>query len=59
MITHDGVFAEHFKVNNANANLVHMPEGVSVEDALMTVDMMSTGFYAAENAKSLLNQSWY
>ena len=50
MITHDGVFAEHFKVNNANANLVHMPEGVSVEDALMTVDMMSTGFYAAENA---------
>lgn len=50
MITHDGVFAEHFKVNNANANLVHMPEDISLEDALMTVDMMSTGLHAAENA---------
>ena len=50
MLAHDGVFAEHFKVNNADANLVHMPDGMSTEDALMTVDMMSTGFYAAENA---------
>lgn len=50
MFHSDGVFAEHFKVNNADANLVHQPEGVSVEDALMTVDMMSTGFYAADNA---------
>lgn len=47
----DGVFAEYFHVNNADANLVHMPEDVSVEDALMTVDMMSTGFHAADNAE--------
>ncbi|MCI1903470.1 MAG: zinc-binding dehydrogenase [Enterococcaceae bacterium] len=47
----DGVFAEFFHVNNADANLVHMPENVSVEDALMTVDMMSTGFYGVENAE--------
>lgn len=46
----DGVFAEYFHVNNADANLVPMPEDVSTEDALMTVDMMSTGFHAAENA---------
>lgn len=46
----DGVFAEFFSVNNADANLVHMPDDVSVEDALMTVDMMSTGFYGAELA---------
>lgn len=46
----DGVFAEFFKVNNADANLVHMRETVSIEDALMTTDMMSTGFHAAENA---------
>lgn len=46
----DGVFAEFFHVNNADANLVHLPEDVSIEDALMTVDMMSTGFHAAENA---------
>lgn len=47
----DGVFAECFFVNNADANLVHMPESVSAEDALMTVDMMSTGFYAVEQAE--------
>lgn len=46
----DGVFAECFHVNNADANLVAMPEDVSLEDALMTVDMMSTGFHAVENA---------
>ena len=46
----DGVFAEFFSVNNADANLVPMPEDVSVEDALMTVDMMSTGFYGVEQA---------
>ncbi|HKM34219.1 MAG TPA: zinc-binding dehydrogenase [Lachnospiraceae bacterium] len=47
----DGVFAERFLVNNADANLVHMPENVSIEDALMTVDMMSTGFYGVEQAE--------
>lgn len=46
----DGVFAELFHVNNADANLVALPEGVGIEDALMTVDMMSTGFYGAELA---------
>ena len=46
----DGVFAEFFKINQADANLVLLPEGVSVEAALMTVDMMSTGFYGVEMA---------
>ena len=46
----DGVFAEFFKVNNADSNLVLKPENVSVEAALMTVDMMSTGFYGVEMA---------
>lgn len=46
----DGVFAEFFSVNNADANLVILPEGVSVDAALMTVDMMSTGFYGVEMA---------
>ncbi len=50
LMSQDGVFAEHYKVNNADANLVHLPDDVSIEDALMTVDMMSTGFFAAENA---------
>ncbi len=47
----DGVFAELFKVNHADANLVKLPEGVSMEAALMTVDMMSTGFYGVEQAE--------
>lgn len=51
MLAGDGCFAELYKVNNADANLVLMPEGVSIEDALMTTDMMSTGFYAVENAE--------
>jgi threonine dehydrogenase-like Zn-dependent dehydrogenase len=45
-----GVFAERFHVNQADANLVLLPEGMKPEAALMTVDMMSTGFYGAELA---------
>ncbi len=47
----DGIFAEYFHVNQADANLVHMPDDVSPEAALMTVDMMSTGFHGAELAE--------
>ena len=47
----DGVFAEYYHVNNADGNLFLMPDDVSVEDALMTTDMMSTGFHAVENAE--------
>lgn len=46
----DGVFAEYFHVNHADANLVLLPEGVSPEAALMCVDMMSTGFHGVELA---------
>ena len=47
----DGVFAEFFHVNHADANLAPLPEGVSPEAALMTVDMMSTGFHGVELAE--------
>lgn len=46
----DGVMGELFHVNNADANLAMLPDGVSPEAALMTVDMMTTGFYAVEMA---------
>lgn len=46
----DGTMAEFFHVNQADANLVKLPEDVSEEAALMTTDMMSTGFHAAELA---------
>jgi threonine dehydrogenase-like Zn-dependent dehydrogenase len=48
----DGTFAEFFHVNMADANLVHLPPGVAPEAALMTVDMMSTGFHAVELAEA-------
>ena len=53
----DGVFAEYYHVNNADANLFPMPDDVSIEDALMTTDMMSTGFHAVENAEVCFGDS--
>ncbi len=47
----DGVFAEFFHVNNADSNLVLLPENMLPEAALMTVDMMSTGFHGVELAE--------
>ncbi len=46
----DGVFAEFFHVNNAEANLAPIPEAVPDEAAVYTCDMMSTGFMGAEHA---------
>ncbi len=51
LIQKDGVFAEYFHVNQADANLVHLPGDVAPEAALMTVDMMSTGFHSVELAE--------
>lgn len=47
----DGVFAGFFLVNEADANMAHIPQGVADEAAVYTADMMSTGFMAAENAR--------
>jgi threonine dehydrogenase-like Zn-dependent dehydrogenase len=47
----DGVFAERFHVNQADANLALLPAGVTPEQALMTVDMMSTGYHGVELAE--------
>ncbi|MFW6142432.1 MAG: NAD(P)-dependent alcohol dehydrogenase [Candidatus Saliniplasma sp.] len=46
----DGVFAEYFHVNDADANMAHIPEGVTDEEAAYVADMMSTGFSGAEIA---------
>ena len=46
----DGVFAEYFHVNDADANMAHVPDSVSDEAAAYVTDMMSTGFRAAERA---------
>ncbi|HKQ88708.1 MAG TPA: NAD(P)-dependent alcohol dehydrogenase [Candidatus Acidoferrales bacterium] len=46
----DGVFAEYFHVNDADANLARIPDAVPDDSAVYTCDMMSTGFIGAEHA---------
>ncbi|PID76411.1 MAG: NAD(P)-dependent alcohol dehydrogenase [Deltaproteobacteria bacterium] len=46
----DGVFAELFHVNEADANLAFLPEGMSPADGTMLSDMVPTGFHGAEMA---------
>lgn len=46
----DGVFADYFHVNDAEANLAPIPKSVPDEKAVYTTDMMSTGFMGAEHA---------
>lgn len=44
----DGVFAEFFHVNEADANLALLPENVDPVAACMLPDMVVTGFHGAE-----------
>ena len=48
--TKDGVFAEYFHVNEADANMAKIPDQVPDDAAVYTADMMSTGFAGAEAA---------
>lgn len=47
--TKDGVFAEYFHVNEADANMALIPVSVPDEMAAYCADMLSTGFMGAEN----------
>ncbi len=47
--TKDGVFAEYFHVNEADANMAPIPDAVTSERAVYCADMLSTGFMAAEH----------
>jgi threonine dehydrogenase-like Zn-dependent dehydrogenase len=46
----NGVFGERFHVNEADANLALIPEGMDLKTAVMLVDMCTTGFHGAELA---------
>ena len=46
----DGVFAEYCHVNEADANMAHLPPEIKPETALMLCDMMPTGLHGAELA---------
>lgn len=48
--TWPGVFAELFAVPDADTTLAHIPKGVNLKQALMCVDVMTTGFTGAEYA---------
>lgn len=45
-----GVFAEKFLITDADTTLAHIPEGITDEQALMSVDVVTTGFTGAEYA---------
>jgi threonine dehydrogenase-like Zn-dependent dehydrogenase len=47
--TKDGVFADYFHVNEADANMAKIPDAVADETAVYCADMLSTGFMGAEN----------
>lgn len=46
-----GVFAEQFFIPDADTTLAKIPEGVALEQALMCVDVVTTGFTGAEYAE--------
>jgi len=48
--TKDGVFADYFHVNEADANMAKIPDSVPDATAVYVADMMSTGFAGAEAA---------
>src|SRR3954451_11533041 len=47
----DGNMAQFFVVNNAQANLAPIPDGLSDHQAVYATDMLSTGFMGAEHAE--------
>lgn len=49
--TQDGSFAEYVAVIQADMNLACIPDEMDDMDALMTVDMVTTGFYGVELAE--------
>ena len=46
----DGVFAEYFHVNEADANLAPLPDSLDPAEAVMLSDMVPTGFHGVELA---------
>lgn len=47
----DGVFSEYFHVNDADMNLALIPEGLTLSQAVMIPDMVTTGFHGVELAE--------
>ena len=52
-----GVFADRFMVPDADTTLAHIPEYITDKQALMSVDVVTTGFTGAENANIKLGDT--
>ncbi len=46
----NGTFAQYFRIRQVDMNAALIPEGLTYEHALMTSDMVTTGFHGAELA---------
>lgn len=46
-----GSFAEYFHVNDVDMNAALLTDDITLEQAVMITDMMTTGFHGAENAE--------
>lgn len=53
----DGNMAQFFLVNDAQANLARIPDGLSDHQAVYATDMLSTGFMGAEHAELALGET--
>ena len=53
----DGNMAQYFVVNDAQANLAHIPDELSDHQAVYATDMLSTGFMGAEHAELELGET--
>ncbi len=52
-----GVFAEFFAISDADTTLARIPHGISLEQALMCADVVTTGFTGAEYANIKIGDS--
>ena len=53
----DGNMAQYFLVEDAQANLAHIPNDLSDHQAVYATDMLSTGFMGAEHAELQLGET--
>ena len=53
----DGMMSEIFHVNEADANLAFLPDGISLPEACMLSDMIPTGFLSAQMASVSLGDT--
>lgn len=49
-VTENGTFAEYFRIRQVDLNACPIPDGLTVEHAIMAADMCTTGFHGAELA---------